>query len=293
MHIIVLSLTSRHRKGGPTNSVAQNIHYFITMRTRSNLICKNGIHWYYEQEGAGPHVVLVPDGIGDCGMFDKPMSRIAEKGFTVTTFDMPGMSRSSNAPSETYQEVTAQKLARYVIGICDELSIDVATFWGCSSGGCTVLALAADYPDRVRNALPHEVPTYLMDHLEDVMAGDDDTISRRLTDLASSSTSGDLQVWDALGEEMRTRMYKNWPRWARGYPGFIPQSTPLGKDDLARRPLDWTVGASTPTHLFLDNIVTATKSDIPLQLLPGKHSPYVSHPEEWADYVVEKTRKYL
>src|SRR5690348_8946619 len=112
------------------------------MRTRSTITTKDGITWYYEQEGTGPHVVLIPDGLGECQMFDKPMSLIADHGFTVTTFDMPGMSRSCNAPPETYQDVTAQMLADYVIGLLDELRIDVATFWGSSSGGSTVLALA-------------------------------------------------------------------------------------------------------------------------------------------------------
>lgn len=117
----------------------------------------NGITWYYEQEGTGPPIVLIPDGLGDCKMFDKPMSLLAAKGFAVTTFDMPGMSRSSNAPPETYQEVTAQKLASYVISICKELKIDKPSFWGCSSGGSTVLALVADHPDRMMNAMAHEV----------------------------------------------------------------------------------------------------------------------------------------
>ena len=75
------------------------------MRTTSTTTTKDGITWYYEQEGSGPHLVLIPDGFGECQMFDKPMSVIAKSGFTVTTFDMPGMSRFSKAPPETYQEV--------------------------------------------------------------------------------------------------------------------------------------------------------------------------------------------
>lgn len=118
--------------------------------------------------------MLVPDGLGECQLFDKPMSLIASSGFTVTTFDMPGMSRSSDAPPETYQKVTAQKLASYVISICDELHIDIATFWGCSSGGSTVLALASGYPDRVRNTLPHEVPTYDIGNLKELSQGDEE-----------------------------------------------------------------------------------------------------------------------
>ncbi|KEF52550.1 uncharacterized protein A1O9_11392 [Exophiala aquamarina CBS 119918] len=264
------------------------------MRTRSNITTKNGIHWYYEQEGSGPHVVLIPDGLGECKMFDKPMSLIANSGFTVTTFDMPGMSRSSEAPPETYQEITAQKLASYVISICDELAIDKATFWGCSSGGCTVLALVADYPTRVRNALAHEVPTYLMEDLKPLLEMDDEAVSAAMSSNVVVGSVGDIEgSWQELGEEAHARLWKNYPRWARGYPGYIPQSTPVSKEDLIKAPLDWTVGASTPTARFLDNIVTATKHNIPFQTLPGMHFPYVTHPEVFAEYVVEKTRKYL
>ena len=56
-----------------------------TTRTRSTVLTKDGIKWYYEQEGSGPDIVLIPDGFGECQMFDKPMSIIAGSGFTVTT----------------------------------------------------------------------------------------------------------------------------------------------------------------------------------------------------------------
>lgn len=265
----------------------------VIMRTRSTITTKDGIHWYYEQEGSGPNVILIPDGLGECQMFDKPMTLIADKGFTVTTFDMPGMSRSSDAPPETYQDVTAQKLASYVIGLLDELHIDVATFWGCSSGGSTVLALATGYPDRMRNGLPHEVPTYDMKDLSSLVEVDDETISKTMAENVPARSVGNEAAWHALGEEAHARLWKNYARWARGYPRTIPQSAPLGTDDLLKRPLDWTVGASTPTALFLDNIITATKTGINFGVLPGMHFPYVSHPEVFAQHVVDTTRKYL
>jgi len=263
------------------------------MRTRSNITTKDGINWYYEQEGSGPHVVLIPDGLGECHMFDKPMSVIASNGFTVTTFDMPGMGRSSNAPPETYQNVTAQKLAKYVIGILDELSIDIATFWGCSSGGSTVLALAVDYPKRMRNGMAHEVPTYKMDDLSMLVELDDESISQIMEGNIFKASCGDEEAWKALGEESHARRWKNYPRWARGYLLTLPDSSPVRVEDLAKRPLDWTVGASTPTARFFDNIVTATKAGINIRVLPGMHFPYVSDPDDFAKYVVDTTRKYL
>ncbi|KAF2103753.1 zearalenone hydrolase [Rhizodiscina lignyota] len=263
------------------------------MRTRSTITTKDGITWYYEQEGSGPHVVLIPEGMGDCHMFDKPMSLIADNGFTVTTFDMPGMSRSSDAPTESYEEVTAQKLARYIVGLLDELRIDLATFWGSSSGGSTVLALASGYPDRVRNGMPHEVPTYDMEYLSALLKEDDETIARTLSELMPPVAADDTTVWHALGEETLARLWKNYPRWARGYLLTLPHSSPVGKEDLVKRPLDWSIGALSPTATFFDNIITAVKAGVSIGVIPGKHMPYLSDPEAFAKNVVDTTRKYL
>ncbi|OQV08767.1 hypothetical protein CLAIMM_12990 [Cladophialophora immunda] len=264
----------------------------VSRRTRSTVTTKDGITWYYEQEGSGPHVVLIPDGLGECQMMDKPMSLIAAEGFTVTTFDMPGMSRSSNAPPETYQDITAQKLATMVIGLMDQLDIQYATFWGCSSGALAVLALCADYPERVRNGLPHEAPTWLMGHLADLLAQDADSIAATMA-FHSKAASGNHAAWDGLGDEVHERLRKNYPRWAHGYITKLTQSAPISDEDLHKRPIDWTVGAGTPTWQFFNNVVIATKAGISIKTLPGNHFPYISHPEDMAKYLVETTRKYL
>lgn len=261
-------------------------------RTRSNVTTKDGTIWYYEQEGSGPHIVLVPDGLGECELFDKPMSTIASHGFTVTTFDMPGMSRSSNAPPDTYQDVTAQKLSRSVIGILDALDIEFASFWGCSSGASTVLALCIDFPERVRNVLAHEAPTYTHDFLKDLPATDPETISSSMAATTRMMSSNE-SAWDELGEEVHARLKKNYVRWAHGYPLSIPQSCPTDVDALRGKPIEWTIGASTQTQMFFDNIVTATKAGISIGMLPGQHFPYVSHPDIFANHVVQTTRKYL
>lgn len=264
------------------------------MRTRSTITTKNGINWYYEQEGSGPHVVLIPDGFGECFMFDKPMSIIAKEGFTVTTFDMPGMSRSSDAPPETYQNVTAENLASYVISILDELHIDVATFWGCSSGGSTVLALACNYPERMRNGMPHEVPMHKMDHLLAWSKKDDETVAKELSEFIPTHSAGDPVAWKAMGDEVLARLAKNYVRWARAYPNTIPEyGGSLSPEQLKGRPLDWTVGEASPTTLFYNNFILATKAGVNIGLLPGMHFPYVTHPEVMAKHVVDTTRRYL
>ncbi|KAK5163886.1 uncharacterized protein LTR77_010280 [Saxophila tyrrhenica] len=264
------------------------------MRTTGTIKSDHGINWYYEQEGSGPDLVLIPDGLGDCTMFDKPMSLLAAEGFKVTTFDMPGLSRSREAPPETYQNITAQKLASYVIAIMDALNIDVATIWGCSSGGSTVLALVADYPTRIRNALAHEVPTYAIPPLLALLDLPDEELSNAMaTNMPKTYFGDNSAAWEGLGEEALNRIWHNFSRWARGYIRSLGCSFPVDKEKLKGKPLDWSIGASTPTAGFFDNIVTAVELEIPISVIPGMHFPYVSDPEDMTKYVVEKTRKYL
>lgn len=154
----------------------------------------------------------------------------------------------------------------------------------------------SDYPDRVRNALAHEAPTYKMDNLLKLVNADEEFILKNLVAPVRENLSGDPEAWDALGDKVHARIRKNCIRWAREYPVTIPDLTPVANlEALRQRPLDWTVGASTLTGAFLDSIVTATKigASCNISTLPGLHFPYVSHPQVFADYVVETSRKYL
>lgn len=264
----------------------------VSARIRSTTETKDGIKWYYEQQGSGPDIVLVPDGLGECQMFDKPMSIIASNGFRVTTFDMPGMSRSSEAPPETYKDVTGHKLATYVDTLLEHLGIKDSSVWGCSSGATTVLALCAAFPERVRNAMAHELPMTNPEKLH----GINDLNPAEIADKMAAVTrffSGGVEAWDALGPEVHARLHINYPRWTAGYPRTIPPSAPTASEDLHKRPIDWTVGASTPSEAFWENFVIAGREGIHIGILPGSHFPYVSHPEAFAKYVVDTCRKYL
>jgi pimeloyl-ACP methyl ester carboxylesterase len=263
------------------------------MRSKGTATTPDGITWYYEQEGSGPHIVLIPDGISDCHEFSASISHIASAGFTVTTFDTPGMSRSSEAPAEAYQDVTSQKLANQVIGLLDHLHIDNATFWGSSSGGATVLALASLHPSRTRSALPHEVPTGPQPFFQTLIPLDDETISQTVSDAFTKQFPADIETWNALGTDFHARLWKNYPRWVRGYGATLTPSISLAREALTKRRMDWSVGAATPTAMFVDNVIEATRCGISVRTLPGTHFPYIFDPEAFAEYVVGMTRKYL
>ncbi|KAI0476497.1 alpha/beta-hydrolase [Xylariaceae sp. FL0804] len=279
------------------------------MRTRSTVTTgQNGITWYYEQEGTGPHhVVLIPDGLGDCHMFDRALGLIAAApggpGFTVTTFDAPGMSRSASGapPPESYAEVTASKAAGYVVSLLDALHIPVASFWGCSAGGATVLGLLAEYPERVRNGLLHEVPMHVPPAWEAWYSTADAELVPAVG-AVMAGLCGDAGAWGALGEAAHARLRGNYPTFVRGHLPSMPLSVQKmldggdGGDVLAVRPLAWTVGAATPAAHCLPNVVVAARAGagvVDVGVLPGMHFPYVSDPEPFAAHVVSVCREHV
>jgi hypothetical protein len=58
--------------------------------------------------------------------------------------------------------------------------------------------------------------------------------------------------------------------WVRHYvAGELPP--PHSPEDLAGKPITWTIGALNPAGLFFDNAVLAVKSGCPISLLKCKH----------------------
>jgi hypothetical protein len=168
-----------------------------------------GIDWYCEQRGAGPPVVLVPSGEGDCSSFDKVAAALADQ-FTVLTFDMPGFSRS-----------------------------------------------------RVSNP---------------------DLVSVPLQYLFANVMNDDPAAWEALGEEYHARLAANYVTWVRRYvaPGISPEQSP---EDLAGKPITWTIGGLTTAMTFLDNVVVATKAGHSISPLMCKHFPQVCAPDMLAQHI--------
>ena len=85
--------------------------------------------------------------------FARTADLLAER-FTVLTFDTPGFSRTT-APANP-EDVRVPNLGPQIAGLVRSLTIEQATFYGCSSGGVAVLDLLADNTDLVRNGIIHE-----------------------------------------------------------------------------------------------------------------------------------------
>jgi pimeloyl-ACP methyl ester carboxylesterase len=199
----------------------------MAQTTTSTLTTPDSITWHIERTGSGPnHLILIPDGLGDAGLFSRAIPVLGEaEEFTITTFDMPGMCRSNKAPESTYTDVTPQKLAQYIVTLMDALEIKVASFWGCSSGGSTVLALIAHHPERVKSAMAHEVPTYAWpDLLAFETMSDKDICDTLETMLPKGMMGPNVDAWFGMGEEFHARLRKNYPLWVGTTPCLEPSS---------------------------------------------------------------------
>ena len=258
--------------------------------TQGRKVSKDGIDWYYEQKGSGPHLVLIPSGEGDCQAYHTIMATLASD-FTVTSFDMPGMSRTT-APASALENITPALLAKQIIGLMDELNIEVATYYGCSSGALAVLALVANHADRVRNGIVHEAPFGKTENLTALKELSDAEIVAQCRDVFATFMNEDTKAWEGLGSEYHARLDKNYVTWVRTYVNQVNLVSPI-QSEVKRRPVDWTIGALTIAGLFFNNIVFAVEAGIPIGLLPSRHFPQVSIPDVLAAHIKATASKYL
>lgn len=160
---------------------------------------EDGISWYCERQGKGPDLILVPSGEGDCASFSRTAS-ILSRSFTVTTFDMPGMSRTKG-PRKSYQCVTAQLLAEQIVRLMDKLSIEAAVFFGSSSGGAAVLAISVIYPSRVHHAAIHEIPMGPASQMNYITSLSDGELIHACQQGFRNVMNEDSAAWENLGAE--------------------------------------------------------------------------------------------
>jgi pimeloyl-ACP methyl ester carboxylesterase len=114
---------------------------------------------YYEVQGSGPLLLLIPGGPADAGVFAELSRRLADR-YTVVAYDPRGNSRSTldSLPEEQSVALHADDAARLI----DELGDGPAYVFGTSGGAQIGLDLAARHPQRVRALVAHEPPCILL-----------------------------------------------------------------------------------------------------------------------------------
>lgn len=97
---------------------------------------------------------------------------------------------------------------------------------------------------------PRQVPTWSLG-LESIPDLPDEEISKTLVAMLPEIT-GDAEAWNALGDDFHARLWKNYPRWAKGYIRWLGCSFPIKDRSLLKnKRLDWTIGATSPAQSFM------------------------------------------
>jgi pimeloyl-ACP methyl ester carboxylesterase len=115
----------------------------------------NGTVLHTETRGRGPAVLLIAGAGGDAAELAGVANALAD-GFTVTTYDRRGHSRSPRPAGWAQTSVAEQ--ADDAAALLAALDQAPAVLLGTSAGGSVALEVALRHPDAVRAAVVHEPP---------------------------------------------------------------------------------------------------------------------------------------
>ena len=144
----------------------------MTNATKPAMLKVPGATLYYEVQGTGPVLLIIPGGPQDAGVFSELSQRLADR-YTVVTYDPRGNSRSTfdGEIKPLLMDEQADDAARLI----EALSGGPAYVFGTSGGAQIGLNLAARHPQLVRALVAHEPPTtMLLDDPSAALAADKD-----------------------------------------------------------------------------------------------------------------------
>jgi len=115
----------------------------------------SGARLYYEVQGSGPVLLMIPGGPADAGIFAGLAGVLADRD-TVVLYDPRGNSRSvlDGPPEDQRMDLHGDDAAQLLAALGGE----PAYVLGSSGGAQIGLNLAARYPERVRTLVAHEPP---------------------------------------------------------------------------------------------------------------------------------------
>src|SRR5258708_35800524 len=104
---------------------------------------------YYEEQGQGPVLMLVP-GLGGQGAFWGPQVRDFARDFRVIVHDHRGAGRSTHSRIQ----YSVDQMAADTVALMDRLGVASAHYVGHSTGGALGRTIAQDHPGRVTSPVP-------------------------------------------------------------------------------------------------------------------------------------------
>lgn len=142
-----------------TTSLQPNGETTMTATTKSSMLKVPGASIYYEKQGSGPLLLLIPGGPQDAGVFADLARQLAGR-YTVVAYDPRGNSRSvfDGSAKPLSIDVQADDAAKLI----ESLGSGPAFVFGTSGGAQIGLNLAARYPEQVRALVAHEPPSMML-----------------------------------------------------------------------------------------------------------------------------------
>jgi pimeloyl-ACP methyl ester carboxylesterase len=125
------------------------------IETRTSTLKVPGAKLYYEVQGSGPVLLMIPGGPADAGIFTALAGLVAER-YTTMRYDPRGNSRSvlDGPPQDQDMNQHGDDAAHLLAVFGDE----PAYVLGSSGGAQIGLNLAARHPGRVHTLVAHEPP---------------------------------------------------------------------------------------------------------------------------------------
>jgi pimeloyl-ACP methyl ester carboxylesterase len=126
-----------------------------TVTAQSSLLKVPGAQLYYEAQGTGPVLLMIPGGPTDAGIFT-PLAALLADRYTVVRYDPRGNSRSVVDDREKDQSMDLH--GDDAAQLLKTLTSEPAFVLGSSGGAQIGLNLAARYPQLVKTLVAHEPP---------------------------------------------------------------------------------------------------------------------------------------
>jgi pimeloyl-ACP methyl ester carboxylesterase len=256
-----------------------------------------GARLYYEQQGAGPLLLMIGSPMDSTGFAGLARARVLAGRYTVVTYDPRGIGHSTR--EDDTQDVTPEQQADDVHRLLSALGGGPAHVFG-SSGGATVgLALVTAHPRQVRTLIAHEPPVIeLLPDRDQVVAQMDDiyaTYRAEGPDKAMALFMAHAGLDQGPGQEPGAPRWEPSPEQlaamraaAEVFLAHLLRPTTHFRPDLAAlkaAPTRLVVAAGATSQGQLAHRCAVTLADrlgTPVAEFPGGHAGFVTLPDQCA-----------
>ncbi|MGO4834665.1 alpha/beta fold hydrolase [Rhizobiaceae sp. 2RAB30] len=267
---------------------------------KSSTLKVPGASIYYETQGSGPTLLMIPGGPTDAGVFADLGKHLADR-YTVVAYDPRGNSRSTfdGVPEEQRLDVHGDDAARLI----EALGNGPAYVFGSSGGAQIGLDLTARHPSLVRMLAAHEPPCLLMlpDPSQEIAANEDilETYRGEGVGAATAKFMTMAGLADEGGQDGMPDMAGMPPDMIETFGrievnmdyffahGLMPLSLYHPDIDTLRngRPrVVVGIGELSAGHMISDiGLALANKLGVEPVMFPGDHGGYGQHAETFAE----------